>query len=267
MKVILTGKNSYIANNTCEFINSKGIEAQCLSVRKGVGSIDFTGVAAVVHCAAVVHKKEADYADEYDKVNYELTKKIADKAKSQGVNHFVFMSTMAVYGITEGIIYRDTPLEPKTLYGKSKLKAEKYVLSLSDENFKVTVIRPPMVYGKNCPGNYKRLSNIAKKIPIIPDTNNRKSFIYIENLAWFICDIIEKGKEGIFMPMDKNYISTAYMMNLISGKKCSKKLGAIVRLIPLNIVKKAFGSLWYGYDIGTRVGYIPVSKAVRLSEE
>lgn len=267
MKVILTGKNSYIAVNICKYLTSNDIDAECISVRNGIDSIDFTGVDVIVHCAAVVHKKEADYADEYDRVNYELTKKIADKAKSQGVKHFVFMSTMAVYGITEGIIYRDTPLEPKTLYAKSKLRAEKYVLSLSGENFKITVIRPPMVYGKNCPGNYQRLSKIAKKIPIIPDTDNRKSFIYIENLAWFIYGIIEKGREGIFMPMDKNYISTAYMMNLISGKKCSKKLGTIVKLIPLNIVKKAFGSLWYGYDISTRVGYIPVSEAVRLSEE
>ena len=267
MKVILTGKNSYISRNTCAFITSRGIEAECISVREGAQSIDFEGVDAVVHCAAVVHKKEADYANEYDRVNYELTKDIADKAKIQGVKHFVFISTMAVYGVTEGIIYRDTPLEPKTLYGKSKLKAEKYVLSLSDEGFKVTVIRPPMVYGKSCPGNYRILSKIAKKIPLIPDTGNRKSLIYIENLAWFINDIIEKGREGIFMPMDKNYTSTAYMMKLISGKKCSKKLGAVVKLVPLKVVKKAFGSLWYGYDIVSRVSYIPLSEAVRLSEE
>lgn len=267
MKVILTGKNSYVALNTCKYIISQGAEAECVSVREGADSIDFIGVDAVIHCAAIVHKKEKDYYNEYDIVNYELAKNIADKAKKQGVKHFVFISTMAVYGVSEGEINRNTPLNPKTLYGKSKLKAEKYIMSLNCDSFKVSVIRPPMVYGKQCPGNYAKLSKIAKIIPLIPDTKNKKSLIYIENLAYFIYDILKLGKWGVFMPMDSEYVSTALLMKYISDKTTSKMLGTIIKSIPLDIVKKAFGTLYYSEDIACNVSYVGVKDAVRLSEK
>lgn len=267
MKVILTGKNSYISNNCYDFMLKYGYDAECITIRNGVDSIDFRGVDAIVHCAAIVHKKEADYADEYEHVNYELTKKLADKAKENGVKQFVFLSTMAVYGMVEGVIDKNTPLEPKTLYGKSKLKAEKYLLSLDSNSFKMAIVRPPMVYGKNCPGNYGRLSKIAKIMPIIPDTRNKKSLIYIENLAYLINEILKEKKKGVFMPMDGQYISTAELMRYISKKPCSKVFGSVIKLLPLGVVKKAFGTLYYDENIVAKIDYVPIKKAVMLSED
>ena len=267
MKVILTGKNSYISNNTCTYINSLGFEAKCISIRNGIDSIDFRGVDAVIHCAAIVHKKEADYKNKYDNINYNLTVKLVNKALNSGVKHFVFLSTMAVYGKTTGEINSKTPLAPTTLYGKSKLKAEEYLLSNIKDKMKVSIIRPPMVYGKNCVGNYNKLAKIAKLTPIIPDTKNKKSLIYIENLAYLIGNIIKEGKEGIFMPMDNEYVTTAKIMKLISNKPVSVLLGSILKLVPFNIVKKSFGTLFYSEEIATKVDYVPVNKAVRLSEK
>lgn len=266
MKVILTGKNSYIAVNTCKYLTSKGIDAECISVRNGIESIDLTGVDVIIHCAAVVHKKEADYVNEYEMINYKLTKELADKAMKFGVKQFIFLSTMAVYGVTEGEINKNTHLEPKTLYGKSKLKAEKYLLTLNSESFKVVILRPPMVYGLSCPGNYSKLSKIAKITPVIPDTMNKKSLIYIENLAYIIYQILIGGTVGIFMPMDEKYISTAELMKQISGRKCSKFLGKMVKLLNFSMVKKAFGTLYYAEDTALKVDYISFNDAVRLSE-
>lgn len=266
MKIILTGKNSYIGGNICTLLNSKGHSAECVSLRKGVNSIDLKGVDAVIHCAAIVHKKEKDYENQYDSVNYTLTANLAHKALKSGVKHFIFMSTMAVYGVSEGEINKSTPLLPKTLYGKSKLKAENYINKLNSDSFKVTVIRPPMVYGKDCPGNYRLLSRLAHITPVIPDTSNKKSLIYIENLACFVSEIVEKGIRGIFMPMDGEYISTSKLMRFISKKPVSKALGRFVMLFPLSSVKKAFGTLYYSEDIVYKADYVDIESAIEKSE-
>ena len=163
MKVLITGKNSYVGKNIGNFLLYKNMEVKYVSVRNGISEDEFTDVDVVVHCAAIVHKKEAKFATLYDKVNYELTVDIAEKAKKKGVKQFIFMSTMAVYGKSEGEINGNTPLQPKTLYGESKLKAEKALEKIADENFKVSIIRPPMVYGRSCPGNYKKLRMLALK--------------------------------------------------------------------------------------------------------
>ena len=132
MKVLITGKNSYVGKNIGNFLLYKNMEVKYVSVRNGISEDEFTDVDVVVHCAAIVHKKEAKFAILYDKVNYELTVDIAEKAKKKGVKQFIFMSTMAVYGKSEGEINGNTPLQPKTLYGESKLKAEKALEKIAD---------------------------------------------------------------------------------------------------------------------------------------
>lgn len=261
MRIILTGENSYVGRNTRDYLISQGYDAQCVSVREDVS---FKGADAVVHCAAIVHKREEEYKDEYENVNFILTKKLADMAKAEGVSQFVFMSTMAVYGAAEGEINKNTPLEPKTLYGKSKLKAEKYVMSLNCDSFKTAVIRPPMVYGADCPGNFGKLKKIAEILPFIPDTGNKKSLIYMGNLSYFIGEIIRNKKEGIYMPMDGEYVSTAQIMKYIADKPVSKIMG-LVKFMPLSVVKKAFGTLYYSESIAQKIDYVSVEEAVRSS--
>ncbi len=266
MKIILTGKNSYIASNVCKMLLSKGHSARCVSVRNGIDALEFKGIDAVIHCAAIVHKKEKKYADKYDAVNCELTAELARKAKSEGVKHFIFLSTMAVYGVKEGEISSATLLSPVTLYGKSKLKAENMLRELEDESFGVSIVRPPMVYGRGCPGNYGRLSRLSRLLPVIPLIYGKKSFIYIENLAHFITDLTEKSNFGTFMPMDGRYTSTSEFMKLISGRAYSKLLGRLVSLIPLAVLKKMFAPLWYSEDVASMCGHVSVEEAVERSE-
>ena len=272
MKVLITGKNSYVGKNIGNFLLYKNMEVKYVSVRNGISEDEFTDVDVVVHCAAIVHKKEAKFAILYDKVNYELTVDIAEKAKKKGVKQFIFMSTMAVYGKSEGEINGNTPLQPKTLYGESKLKAEKALEKIADENFKVSIIRPPMVYGRSCPGNYKKLRMLALKLPVFPLVENKRSFIYVENLAYFVWNTISEGKEGIFMPMDSKTESTDTMSKYscsVNNKeiKFSPFLGKMVKKIPLNSLKKAFGSLYYGNDIAEVVSFTGFQEAINYTEK
>lgn len=272
MKVLITGKNSYVGKNIGNFLLYKNMEVKYVSVRNGISEDEFTDVDVVVHCAAIVHKKEAKFAILYDKVNYELTVDIAEKAKKKGVKQFIFMSTMAVYGKSEGEINGNTPLQPKTLYGESKLKAEKALEKIADENFKVSIIRPPMVYGRSCPGNYKKLRMLALKLPVFPLVENKRSFIYVENLAYFVWNTISEGKEGIFMPMDSKTESTDTMSKYICSVnnkeiKFSPFLGKMVKKFPLNSLKKAFGSLYYGNDIAEVVSFTGFQEAINYTEK
>ena len=272
MKVLITGKNSYVGKNIGNFLLYKNMEVKYVSVRNGISEDEFTDVDVVVHCAAIVHKKEAKFAILYDKVNYELTVDIAEKAKKKGVKQFIFMSTMAVYGKSEGEINGNTPLQPKTLYGESKLKAEKALEKIADENFKVSIIRPPMVYGRSCPGNYKKLRMLALKLPVFPLVENKRSFIYVENLAYFVWNTISESKEGIFMPMDSKTESTDTMSKYICSVnnkeiKFSPFLGKMVKKIPLNSLKKAFGSLYYGNDIAEVVSFTGFQEAINYTEK
>lgn len=268
MKIIITGKTGYISNNLSRFLNSKGHIAETISVRNGADNIDFKDIDAVIHCAAIVHKKESDYADKYEAINHRLTINIAKKAKSQGVKHFVFMSSMSVYGNNVTEITMDTPLCPATLYGKTKLMAERDLQKLRDKNFTVTIIRPPMVYGKGCPGNYTRLSRLAKKLPVFPYTDNKKSMIYIDNLSYIVADIIENQIKGIILPMDNKYVSTSDMATAVNKNiRLSKSMGAMLKLFKnISIVKKAFGTLYYAENCATKANYIEFEKAIELTE-
>ena len=104
-------------------------------------------------------------------------------------------------------------------YGKSKLLAEKEIFLLEDKQFKITVIRPPIVYGKDCPGNYTKLRNLIKLFPILPFdySNNKRSMISIENLLSFTELVIDNQVTGILIPQDKNQYSIKQIIKMISN--------------------------------------------------
>ncbi len=84
---------------------------------------------------------------------------------------------MGVYGIETEFIDEKTKENQTTPYAESKLEAERLLSELADETFKIATLRPPIVYGKNCRGNYTRLAGIALKVPIFPKIENNRSMI------------------------------------------------------------------------------------------
>src|SRR5699024_4692226 len=107
---------------------------------------DFSSYDTILHLAGIAHIKETKKNKYlYYEINRDLAISIAKKSKSEGVRHFIFMSTMSVYGLTEGIINNKTPTNPTNAYGDSKLQAENKIKKLADNEFIISIIRPPMV--------------------------------------------------------------------------------------------------------------------------
>lgn len=166
--LLISGANGYLGSSFINQYSDKyNFEKFSLLTQK-LEDIIFDSMDVVLHCAALVHQKVEHPYTKYYEVNVEYPLKLAKLAKENGVKQFVFISTIAVYGEDEEKLDENTVCNPITPYGKSKLEAEKELLKLSDDSFVVSIIRPPMVYGKDAPGNIDSLIKLVKKLPIIP---------------------------------------------------------------------------------------------------
>lgn len=263
-KLLITGAHSYIGLAMEHYLSQWPERYQVTKVSVSDGSwkeASFQGWDAVLHLAAIVHqpgsKQDPAQWPRYEAVNTTLAIEVAKKAKEAGVRQFLFMSSASVYGLDAPLgkpitITADTPLNPKDHYGRSKLQAEKALTALAGDGFKVAILRPPMIYGKGCKGNYQRLAAMAKKLPFFPDVDNRRSMLYIGNLTEFLRLLLDDEAEGIFWPQDGEYVNTSDMVNriahchgrnilLVKGMTWGLKL-----LRPFtSAVDKAFGSLCY----------------------
>lgn len=253
-KILITGKDSYVGTSVQNWLirDDKYRVDTVDMIDKSWKEKDFSTYDVVFHVAGIAHIKETkDNMELYYRVNRDLAFETAKIAKTCGVKQFIFLSSMSVYGIMNGIIDENTPLNPKSNYGKSKLQAEKLISSLSDDNFKIVIIRPPMIYGRKCKGNYQRLVDFAKKSPVFPDIDNERSMLYIDNLCEFINLIIENEDSGMFFPQNSEYVNTSDMVRLIAkvnGKKIRmiKIFNPIIcRMIKIGIINKVFGNLVY----------------------
>lgn len=251
-KILITGQSSYVANKLDNWL--KKTSSKYIVTKESVRDdkwedIRFSQFDVIIHVAGIAHKKESK--ENYFLINRDLTKNIAEKAKKQGVKQFVFISTMNVYGNKLSFIDETTPTIPNSYYGKSKLEAEQILLSLESDFFKIAIIRPPMIYGPNCIGNYTKLSNIAKVTPLFPLFENKRSMIYIDNFTEFIKMVIQNEEKGIFFPQNIEYVNTSNMVSLINKEynkniKMTKQFNVFIRIFAnIKIIKKVFGNLIY----------------------
>ena len=223
--LLITGSSGYVGSSFIKKYNSKYKIKTFSLLDNSIESINFNDIECIVHCAALVHqKKEIDYSD-YVKVNINYPVHLARLSKEKGVNHFIFMSTVAVYGENYDVLNEELICNPVTLYGKSKLHAELELLKLQSDDFHVSIIRPPMIYGFNAPGNIASLINLVKKTSLLPfgKVANKRSFIYIENLGHMLNEIIIQKQEGILLASDDEPISTTKLIKLIADN-LEKKL-------------------------------------------
>ena len=263
-RILITGSGSYIGSRVEAYLEQwpERYQVEMISLRTGDWrQRSFAGFDAVLHAAGIVHqpksKDDPSQAELYDRVNHLLAVEVAEKAKCEGVGQFLFLSTEAVYGIHAPMgkvmtITKDTPLHPDDNYGISKAKAEEGIGALRDDSFKVAILRPPMIYGKGCKGNYQTLSKLAKKLPVFPLVENQRSMLYIDNLCEFIRLLVEDEADGLFCPQNEEYVSTSDMVNRIAhlngrGILMVRGFGWALKLLrPMTgMVDKAFGSLCY----------------------
>ena len=252
-RILITGAGSYIGEKTQTYLTKKyGYQIDTIPTKDYTPKInDFIGYDVVYNVAGIVHIKENDENRQlYYVVNRDLVVKIAECAKAAGVKKFIMLSTMSVYGKSIGHITKQTKEDPQNAYGKSKLEADQLVSKLADENFKVAILRPPMIYGKGCKGNYQSLRKFALKSPIFPDYANKRSMLFVDNLSEFVHLVITNQMEGIFFPQNKEYVNTKEMVEAIAkihGKKIcfTKVFNFVIKHIQKGIISKVFGDLTY----------------------
>lgn len=277
-KVLITGANSYIGTSFEKWMEqyTKEYQVETISVRgDSWKKKDFSEYDVVFHVAGIAHIKETKAnRNLYYKVNRDLAYEVARKAKLEGVKHFIFLSSMSVYGLETGVIYYNSPLIANNAYGKSKIAAEKLIYELVDSKFLVSIIRPPMVYGRECTGNYSKLRKLVLKTPIFPDIKNRRSMIYIDNLNWFIYYLISNRKKGKFNVQNQEYICTSSLAKDIANNNnkniyLSKLLGEIIlKIVPKSrLLGKMFGDLIYSVTDSEQIGFESYQLSILKTEK
>lgn len=258
-KVLIIGSNSYIGKSLQDYIHEKGfnnttILITMVSASNGEWKLeDLSQYDTILHLSGIVHRREKEDMEElYDKVNHSLPVAIAKKAKASKVKQFIFMSTAAVYGEKVTCITKDTEPDPTTYYGKSKLAAEQDIRKLQTEEFVVTIVRPPMVYGQGCKGNYPRLVKLASRIPIFPEIHNKRSMVHINTLCSFLYELIIQDSSGYYFPQDEEYVDTCELfvkLRTDMGKRTLliRGFNPFIRLLMKysNSLNKMFGDCYY----------------------
>ncbi len=255
-RVLITGAGSYLGKNIQNFLaqTPDQFQTETLDVRtQEWKEHSFAGFDAIVHVAGIAHQQETEAnAESYYHVNRDLAVEVAAKAKAQGVSQFVLFSSMSVYGLVCGRITAQTKEAPNTHYGKSKLMAEEAIASLQDAGFRLAIVRPPMIYGKDCRGNYPRLSAMVRKLPVFPRVCNERSMLYVGCLNGFIRRLLSSGEGGLFFPQNREYVCTDDLAAEIAkahGKRLwqPRGLGWLLGILSphVSLIGKVFGTLTY----------------------
>ena len=215
-RILITGADSYVGESVRKYILSTSSEFQIDAVDTmgdNWKKADYTQYDVVYHVAGIAHVN-ADPKMEalYYKVNRDLTIEVAKHAKAAGVKQFIFMSSQIVFhesqSLKSEVLTADTKENPNGFYGDSKLQAELGIKPLEDENFKVCILRPCMIYGPNAKGNFPRLAKLACKTPIFPCWHNKRSMLYIDNLAEFVKQAVDRQLSGTFYPQNRELADT-----------------------------------------------------------
>lgn len=207
-----------------------------------------TGVDTVIHLAARAHitnNSAKNSLIEFRECNTEATLKLARQASEAGVKRFIFISSIGVNGVCNEKPFTafDTP-NPTEDYAVSKYEAECGLKEIATSgSFELVIIRPPLVYGKDAPGNFGTLLKVARKNLPLPlgAINNSRSFVYVENLVDLVMDCIHNKRAAgqTLLVSDGENISTTQLLN-----KLIRATGQKSRLIPIPVtILKCLASL------------------------
>ena len=259
-RILITGAGSYVGESVRKYILSTSSEFQIDAVDTmgdNWKKADYSQYDVVYHVAGIAHVN-ADPKMEalYYKVNRDLTIEVAKHAKAAGVKQFIFMSSQIVFhesqSLKSEVLTAETKENPNGFYGDSKLQAELGIKPLEDENFKVCILRPCMIYGPNAKGNFPRLAKLACKTPIFPCWHNKRSMLYIDNLAEFVKQAVDRQLSGTFYPQNRELADTVEIIRFFA--KANAHMVWITRLLNpfvwlgsyvLQPINKMFATYYY----------------------
>lgn len=244
--ILVTGANGYIGCSIVQALVDNDISVLA-GVRKKsnrlnksirqtiIGHLDgqtdcqkaVKNVSVVIHSAGLAHSfnKNAGSLLEYRKTNVFGTVNLARQAASSGVRRFIFLSSIGVNGNVSSSSFTELDIpNPHNFYAQSKYEAEIELLKFSSKTtMDVVIIRPPLVYGPNPPGNFKTLLNAIKKcypLPFSSVTDNKRSFVALDNLVDFIILCADyrrtpRAANQVFLISDDEDVSTADLLTRI----------------------------------------------------
>ncbi len=253
LTIAVTGANGFVGQRFMRYKTEKYKLVPVPLRSTKPQSISLQNVDAIVHLAGKAHDMKLRDEKVYFDINYALTKELAEHALRSGVKHFIYISSVKVYG--EG---SDTPLDeaspchPEDPYGRSKLKAEEYLQTLQDPEFTISIVRPPVVYGPGVKGNIIRLLEAIDKGSMLPlgNTRNQRSMVFLDNLIELLHRIIDSRASGIFVAGDEQPLSTDGLIQLISNKLGRKTrllsipgfMRKLMSMVKPGLYKRLFGS-------------------------
>ena len=253
--ILLTGGTGFVGQRYIIYNKDRYIIKPISLQKKSVSEVSFKDIDIIVHLAGMAHQMQKIDNQIYFDVNYTLTKELADAAKAAGVKHFIFISTIKVFGEhQQGVLTEKSPCLPQNdPYGESKLKAEQYLQSIEDDNFIVSIIRPPLIYGPGVKGNLIRFLELGNKPYPLPfkNLNNRRTMVFLDNFIELINRIIDTKQSGIFLASDEIPISTEKLISEIRlnlGKKSNlfetpDFMKSMLSLVKPEFALRLFGSL------------------------
>lgn len=239
MKILITGATGFVGAALVQKINSLYdiialVRAQNSllpsTVQQLVANNIFTAdlpdnIDVIIHLAGRAHilnDQTIDPLTEFRKVNVEGTLQLARQALEKKVKRFIFMSSIGVNGsVTKQQPFtEDAPAQPHADYAVSKLEAEEELKKLfAGTDTELVIIRPPLVYAADAPGNFARLLKlVTSNLPLpFAGTNNKRSFVALENLVDFIQTCIEhpNAANQTFLVADQISISTRELVQYL----------------------------------------------------
>lgn len=259
MNIILTGATGFIGKQfkDCSRLKFKRVyrypvdDANSICINQ-LGSKTnwsenhFDNVDAIIHLAAVAHDNCSD-SNKLTDVNVHGSAALALAAANAGVKRFIFISSIGVNGVsnTKAFTAFDPP-NPTEAYTASKLQAEIALKNIAeDTGMELVIIRPPLVYGKNAPGNFGTLLKVAKKNLPLPlgAINNQRSFVAIDNLVDLIVTCINHpcAANQTFLVSDDEDVSTSNLL-----KKLTIASGEKPWLVPVPVSFLKFAASFFG---------------------
>ena len=237
MKILVTGASGFVGRYLVNHLSKTDEVIACVRKKSNllpssvqqIVSNNFFDIAipkdtdVIVHLAGIAHNKN-NSVGEFKKINVDGTLELASKALEANIKRFIFISSIGVNGnSTHGKAFteQDTP-NPTNDYTKSKYEAEKALAKLFENTHTdLVIIRPPLIYAHDAPGNFSKLLMLIKLGQFLPFgcTHNQRSFIAIENLVSFITASIyhdTKIKET-FLIADDEVISTKQLIQCVSS--------------------------------------------------
>lgn len=271
-RVLITGAGSYVGESVRKYILAKDSSYQIDAVDTmgdNWKKADYTKYDVVFHVAGIAHvNADSKMESLYYKVNRDLTIEVAKHAQTAGVKQFIFMSSQIVFHESQSlkaeVLTAETKPAPNGFYGDSKLQAENGLWNLAknqEENsaksqgenqMKICILRPCMIYGPNAKGNFPRLAKLACKTPVFPEWHNKRSMLYIDNLAEFVKQAIEHELEGTFCLQNRELADTVEIIRYFA-KKAGHKIWITKLLNPfvwmgsfvLQPINKMFATYYY----------------------